>query len=69
MRVVRSFVRLRSILNTHRELAEQLNALERKYEKHDEHFKTVFAALRQLLAPASGEPRRQIGFRANTKKK
>lgn len=68
IQVVRAFVRLRSILNTHKELAEQLDALEQKYEKHDEHFKTVFAALRQLLAPDS-RARRQIGFRVSTKKR
>src|SRR5687768_858084 len=61
IRVVRAFVRLRTILSAHKELAEQLNVLERKYEKHDENFKTVFAALRQLLAPAVRASRRQIG--------
>ncbi len=69
IRVVRAFVRLRTILNTHKELAEQLTVLERKYEKHDENFKTVFAALRQLLAPALRAPRRQIGFKVSAKKR
>ena len=69
IRVVRAFVRLRTILNAHKELAEQLNVLEQKYEKHDEHFKTVFAAVRQLLAPTSRASRRQIGFRVATKKR
>jgi hypothetical protein len=69
IQVVRAFVRLRTILSTHKELAEQLNVLERKYEKHDEHFKTVFTALRQLLSPTTRTPRRQIGFKISTKKR
>lgn len=69
IRVVRAFVRLRNILNEHKDLAEQLAALERKYVKHDENFKTVFAALRQLFAPSSRAPRRQIGFKVPTKKR
>jgi antitoxin component of MazEF toxin-antitoxin module len=68
IRVVRAFVRLRTILAAHKELAAQLDVLEQKYEKHDEHFETVFAALRQLLT-ATSPTRRQIGFRSSTKKR
>jgi len=69
IRVVRAFVRLRTILDEHKELAKQLTALEEKYIKHDENFQTVFTALRQLLAPASRAPRRQIGFKVSAKKR
>ncbi len=68
IRVVRAFVRLRTILAGNQELAQKLEALEQKYEKHAEHFKTVFTALRQLLAMPS-TPRRQIGFRTGEKKR
>lgn len=49
--IVRAFVQLRSLLDTHRDLAEQLNRLEKKY---DQQFKIVFDAIRQLMS--SGVP-------------
>ena len=69
IRVVRAFVRLRTILALHQDFANQLKSLEKKYESHDQQFKTVFAALRQLLSLQSSPPRRQIGFRSSSKKK
>jgi uncharacterized membrane protein len=46
---------------THKELAHKLSKLERKIEKHDEEIKTIFDAIRQLMALPK-KPRRQIGF-------
>jgi len=60
VQVVRAFVRLREMLATHKELARRLDELERKY---DAQFKTVFDAIRQLMAPPPVLPRRRIGFR------
>lgn len=58
--IMRAFVRLRQVLETHSELAQKLDALEKKY---DSQFKVVFEAIRELMAPP--EPgRRRIGFRA-----
>ena len=58
--IMRAFVRMRQILAAHAELARKLDALEQKY---DAHFKVVFDAIRQLMAPPP-EPvrRRRIGF-------
>jgi hypothetical protein len=56
--VVRAFVRLREMAASNRDLARKLAALESKY---DAQFKTVFAAIRQLMTPS--EPKRRgIGF-------
>ncbi len=57
--IMRAFVRVRQLIATHKDLAERLDALEQKY---DGQFKTVFSAIRALMAPASA-PRRRIGFR------
>ncbi|MCI0621646.1 MAG: ORF6N domain-containing protein, partial [Acidobacteria bacterium] len=58
VQVVRAFVRLRSLLASHAELARKLEALERKY---DAQFKVVFDAIRQLMNPP--EPTgRPIGY-------
>lgn len=56
---MRTFVRLRQILATHQDIAEKLQAMERKYDKQ---FKVVFEVLRQLMAPPPDAPKRPIGF-------
>jgi hypothetical protein len=62
--IMRTFVKLREILSTHKELACKLDELERKVEQHDEHIQSIFGAIRQLMAlPA--KPRRRIGFTGN----
>jgi hypothetical protein len=49
--IMRAFVRLRQTLALHTELASRLAELERKIESHDEGIRTLFEALRQLMAP------------------
>jgi hypothetical protein len=44
--IMRTFVRLRRLLATHRQLAERLAAMEKKF---DDRFKAVFDILRQLM--------------------
>ena len=56
--VVRAFVRMRETLASHRELAQRLNALEKKY---DARFHIVFSAIRALMEGPK-TPRRRIGF-------
>lgn len=59
--VVRAFIRLRQILSTHVELAQKLKDLELKINSQDEHIRTIFEALNQLLNPPD-PPKRKIGF-------
>ena len=49
--IMRVFVQLRETLSLHKELAHKLADLERKIEGHDEHIRTLFDAIRQLMAP------------------
>lgn len=67
IQVVRAFVRLRTILLEHKDLAQKIEQLEEKFGEHDKKFDAVFAALRQLLAPAA-QNKRQIGFTAKENK-
>jgi len=67
--IMRAFVRLRSILAVHHEIARRIEELERKYQTHDARFTAVFSALRKILAPKprpeprpDPRPRRSIGF-------
>ena len=61
--IMRTFVKLKAILSTHKELSHKLNELERKIEKHDVDIQSVFEAIRQLMAPPPEKPRRMIGFK------
>ena len=56
--IMRTFVRLREIISSHKDSARKLEELERKY---DEKFRVVFDAIRQLMAPPAGK-RSPIGF-------
>ena len=56
--IMRAFVRLRQLLSTHKELAQKLIEMERKY---DTQFKVVFEALRELMTPPNPKTK-QIGF-------
>ncbi len=60
--IMRAFVRLKTILSMHKELAHKLNELERKIEKHDEDICAIFEAIRQLMAPSPEPTKRRIGF-------
>lgn len=61
--IMRAFVRLRTLLETHADLARKLEALEKRY---DVQFRSVFDAIRQLMIPAA-RPRKQIGFHVREK--
>ena len=56
--IVRAFVRLREIFARHKDLANKLETLERKYAAQ---FKVVFDAIRQPMA-APEPKKRKIGF-------
>ncbi|MBI5439254.1 MAG: ORF6N domain-containing protein [Nitrosomonadales bacterium] len=56
--IMRSFVKLRSMLESNKELAQKLAKLEQKY---DAQFKAVFEAIRELMSPPPTRKRR-IGF-------
>ncbi|MBI5625304.1 MAG: ORF6N domain-containing protein [Elusimicrobia bacterium] len=60
--IMRAFVRLRQMISMNAELAAKLAELERKIEKHDRSIRTLFQAIRQLMAPPA-PPRPRIGFR------
>jgi hypothetical protein len=65
--VIRTFVRLRQLLTTNRNLALKLAALERKFSGHDEAIQNLFEAIRAMLADPPG-PKRLIGFNRDHEK-
>ena len=61
--IMRAFVQLRQLAETHKELAAKIAAME---EKYDAQFRVVFDAIKQLLQPPAS-PRRSIGFKTSQK--
>jgi hypothetical protein len=59
IQVVRTFIRLREMLASHKALVRRLDELERRYDRQ---FKSVFDAIRKLMEPAARPSRREIGF-------
>jgi aromatic ring-opening dioxygenase LigB subunit len=57
--IMRSFVKLREMISSHKDLAKKLESLEKKY---DSQFKMVFDAIRQLMVPPESKKKRTIGF-------
>jgi hypothetical protein len=60
--IMRTFVQLRRLMDSNRQLARKIEALEKKY---DEQFAVVFDAIKRLIAEESArktQPRRSIGF-------
>jgi hypothetical protein len=61
--VVRAFVKLRQLVEGHKELAAKLAELERRVAGHDDAILQIVAAIRRLTAPpAEHKPKRRIGF-------
>jgi hypothetical protein len=63
--LMRAFVRLREMADTHRDLARKITEME---EKYDAQFRVVFDAIRKLVEPPPVPAKRRIGFVASTGK-
>jgi len=62
--IMRSFVRIRALLEADKSLARRFDRLERKLASHDQAIVGILAAIRQLMNPAAPK-RRGIGFTAS----
>src|SRR5437868_9118079 len=60
--IMRTFVQLRRLMDSNRQLARKIEAMEKRY---DEQFTVVFEAIKRLIAEDDARratPRRRIGF-------
>ena len=60
--IMRTFVQLRRLMDSNRDLARRIDSLEKKY---DQQFRVVFDAIKRLVAEdeaCKSTPRREIGF-------
>ncbi len=62
IQIMRTFTKLRKMLETHKDLRIQIEALERKYAKHDHQIQQVFHAIKLLLAEKRDHKPKAIGF-------
>lgn len=60
--IMRAFVKLQEFLLTHKELAEKLDELERKYQLHEADIQAIFKAIKKLLEPPEPD-KPPIGFK------
>jgi hypothetical protein len=60
--VVRTFVKLRQIMSTQKELRHKLIELEQRLDGHDETLQTLVSAIRQLMEPPAPKKKHPIGF-------
>jgi len=59
--IMRTFVKLREMLASQKDLVRRLDVLEQKYDKH---FQVVFDTIRQLMTPPL-KPKHKLGFRVD----
>ena len=63
--IIKTFVRLRELIISNKELAKKIEELEKKYDKQ---FQVVFDAIKELIS-TKNEPLNPIGFKIGEKKK
>ena len=61
--ILRTFVKIRQLLEGHKDLVDKIDKLEQKY---DEQFRIIFTALQQMLKEEN-EPRPKVGFKLKGK--
>ena len=63
--IMRAFVKMREIINTHKDLAQKISEMEKKY---DTQFRVVFTAIKKLMDPEEVPPSRRTGFSTDQEK-
>jgi len=59
IQIIRTFIKLRQLLDTHKDLQKKIEAMEKNYDRQ---FRIVFQIMRELTNP-SDKNQRKIGFR------
>ena len=65
--IMRTFIRLKQVLATHKKLADKLKKLEQKVGKHNKLIIEIFEIIKQLTQPPRSKPKPQIGFKQDPK--
>lgn len=65
--IMRTFTKLREIILTNKDLREKIESLETKFKDHDQKFKSIFIAIKQLVKEEQ-KPKKEIGFKFESEK-
>jgi hypothetical protein len=72
IRIIEVFVKMREMLNTHKEILQKLEEIERKYSDHDDKIMLIFEYLKQFEEAKQQQfeqsNRKQIGFKKSGEK-
>lgn len=61
LHIMRTFVRLRELMISHKNLAQKIEHLEHKFKQHDKNFMIIFESIKKLL-DSPEKPKNKIGF-------
>ena len=63
--IIKTFVKLREIISTHKKFSDKLKELEAKFDKHDNEIHAIVQALRELIEDKTlrDKPRKRIGYK------
>ena len=67
IQIMRTFTKIREMILTHKELKQNIEKIEQRVEGHEQYFKIVFDALKQLMEPDI-KTSKKIGFYIEEKK-
>ncbi len=59
---MRTFIKLREMILSYKDLQKKIEAMERRHDKHDEHFQLVFKTIKEMLNPQI-KKKGKIGFK------
>ncbi|MGO9128700.1 MAG: ORF6N domain-containing protein [Bryobacteraceae bacterium] len=65
--IMRTFVKLREVMEAHVVLSRKIGALARKYRQHDEEIQMIFETLKRLMERPA-KPKQRIGFAVDTQR-
>ncbi|HXB07001.1 MAG TPA: ORF6N domain-containing protein [Puia sp.] len=68
IKIIDVFVKIREMLQTHKDVLLKLEQLEKQVAANSEEIQMLFAAVKKLLVPPAQEHRRRIGFRQQHQK-
>ncbi len=60
--IIKTFIRLSRIITSHKELACQVEELQKRYGRHEVEISMVFKLLKKLMEPGQEKPAKKIGF-------
>jgi len=60
--IMRAFVKLRELLLTHKEIADKVEELEKKYQLHETDIQAIFEVIKKLLEPPPEPPKPRFGL-------